>query len=103
MGGDRAPQAIVEGVAFGAARFSEVGILTLRKRSEIKKYLINEEKHHDYPYRRKKSIVMMNSKSDPTEKDCFNGPCCTSSEKRRSGCYIFSRNTGALLAAVCSS
>ena len=39
MGGDHAPQAIVEGVAFSAARFSRSRILTLRKRSRNQEIL----------------------------------------------------------------
>ncbi len=57
MGGDHAPQAIVEGVALAQQDF-QVEFLLYGKEAEIKKYLTNE-KHHDYPYRRKKSIVMM--------------------------------------------
>ena len=40
MGGDHAPQAIVEGVAFSAAKiFPEVEFLLYGKEAEIKKYL----------------------------------------------------------------
>lgn len=78
MGGDHAPQAIVEGVALAQQDFPEVEFLLYGKEAEIKKYLTNE-KHHDYPYRRK-----INSDDEPVkqfdEKDCINGPCCTSSE-----------------------
>ena len=52
MGGDHAPQAIVEGVALAQQDFPEVEFLLYGKEAEIKKYLTNE-KHHDYPYRRK--------------------------------------------------
>ena len=43
MGGDHAPQAIVEGVALAQQDFPEVEFLLYGKEAEIKKYLINEK------------------------------------------------------------
>ncbi len=58
MGGDHAPQAIVEGVALAQQDFPEVEFLLYGKEAEIKKYLINE-KTSRLSIQTKKSIVMM--------------------------------------------
>ena len=47
MGGDHAPQAIVEGVALAQQDFPEVEFLLYGKEAEIKKYLTNEKKQFD--------------------------------------------------------
>ncbi len=58
MGGDHAPQAIVEGVALAQQDFPEVEFLLYGKEAEIKKYLTNE-KTLRLSIQTKKSIVMM--------------------------------------------
>lgn len=58
MGGDHAPQAIVEGVALAQQDFPEVEFLLYGKEAEIKKYLTNE-KTSRLSIQTKKSIVMM--------------------------------------------
>ena len=43
MGGDHAPQAIVEGVALAQQDFPDVEFILYGKEAEIKKYLTNEK------------------------------------------------------------
>lgn len=57
MGGDHAPQAIVEGVALAQQDF-QVEFLLYGKEAEIKKYLTNEKTSRLF-IQTKKSIVMM--------------------------------------------
>ena len=57
MGGDHAPQAIVEGVALAQQDFPEVEFLLYGKEAEIKKYLTM--KNITIIHTDEKSIVMM--------------------------------------------
>ena len=91
MGGDHAPQAIVEGVALAQQDFPEVEFLLYGKEAEIKKYLINEKNitiiHTD---------EKINSDDEPVKairrkKTASMVLAAQAVKKRRSGCYIFSR------------
>lgn len=50
MGGDNAPQAIVEGVMLAKQDFPDIEFQLYGKEAEIKKY-ITDEKNYDYSYR----------------------------------------------------
>ncbi|MFR8907286.1 MAG: phosphate acyltransferase, partial [Enterococcus faecium] len=99
MGGDHAPQAIVEGVALAQQDFPEVEFLLYGKEAEIKKYLINEKNitiiHTD---------EKINSDDEPVKairrKKTASMVLAAQAVKNGEADAIFSAgNTGALLAA----
>ncbi len=99
MGGDHAPQAIVEGVALAQQDFPEVEFLLYGKEAEIKKYLTNEKNitiiHTD---------EKINSDDEPVKairrKKTASMVLAAQAVKNGEADAIFSAgNTGALLAA----
>ena len=99
MGGDHAPQAIVEGVALAQQDFPEVEFLLYGKEAEIKKYLTNEKNitiiHTD---------EKINSDDEPVKairrKKTASMVLAAQAVKNGEADAVFSAgNTGALLAA----
>lgn len=78
MGGDHAPQAIVEGVALAQQDFPEVEFLLYGKESEIKKYLTNEKNITIIHTDEKISSDDEPVKAIRRKKNGLNGSCCTS-------------------------